>query len=108
MARESKKLALLYSLSTRASGSCDKAKSICAGIAPGGTEVVKVFRHKSHITQRQGHSRLVKKTVATGRISPEADNSCSTKNKYGFCGSRVSRSGRRSRIHWSRSRLVAG
>ncbi len=35
---------------------------------------VNVLRHRSHITQRHGHSRLVKKIVATGTISPVADN----------------------------------
>ncbi len=40
----------------------------------------RVFFHRSHMTQRQGHSRLVRKMVATGTTSPLGEHSSSTKN----------------------------
>jgi tetratricopeptide (TPR) repeat protein len=71
---------MLYSLICRAAPSRCKAYSICFGIAPAGTLSVSVFRHRSHIRQRQGHSRFVRKTVATVTISPDAAHSSSTTN----------------------------
>ena len=47
-----------------------RAAATCAGIAPGGVSAVVVYRHRSHITQRHGHSRPVRKTVARPRHAP--------------------------------------
>src|SRR5271155_840497 len=77
-------------------------------MAPAGTVSVRVLRHRSHIKQRKGHSRLVIKTVATGSIVPVWLRSCSTKYSYGICGSRASRAGRRLSIQASRSVALDG
>ena len=46
------------------------AARICAAMAPRGTVSSSVFTHRSHITQRNGHSRLVRKTTAVGARAP--------------------------------------
>src|SRR5580658_8991562 len=71
-----------------AAGSRDRAYSICAGIAPTGTVSVRVFFHRSHITQRHGHSRLVRNSVFTATILPSLECSSSAKNCQGRVGSR--------------------
>src|SRR5580658_5469530 len=58
------------------------------GIAPTGTVSVRVFFHRSHITQRHGHSRLVRNSVFTRTISPSLERSSSEKNCQGRIGSR--------------------
>src|ERR1700734_496222 len=72
---------------TAAAGIRDRAYSICMGIAPTGTVPVRVFFHRSHITQRHGHSRLVRNSVFTGTISPSFERSSSAKNCQGRVGS---------------------
>src|SRR5438034_222837 len=81
---------------------------ICAGIAPDGTVSIKVFFHKSHITQRHGHSRLVRKIVATETISPDSARSSSTRKAWGLNGSSLFRAPRRARIQRSRSVACSG
>jgi hypothetical protein len=94
MAWASKKLPALYSLTCRTAGSAARACSICPGTAPVGTRVVVVFFHKSHIRQRNGHSRLVRRIVATSSIVPYLVRSGSTKKACGRCGSVGLRGGR--------------
>ena len=68
MARGSKKLPALYSLICRAGGQrLERAPDLQRQSRPGGTSSSSVFTHRSHITQRKGHSRLVRKTTAVGR-----------------------------------------
>ncbi len=43
---------------------------LCRGSLPTVTDSVSVLRHRSHIKQRNGHSRLVRKIVATGTTTP--------------------------------------
>src|ERR1700733_4656772 len=76
-------------------------------MAPTGTVSVSVFRHKSHITQRNGHSLFVRKTVATGSTNPPAAHSSSTKYSYGREASRSSRAGRRLSIQASTVELMS-
>ena len=47
--------------------------------APGGTVCCVVFFQRSHITQRQGHSRFVRKMVAIWTIGPSSLRSDSTR-----------------------------
>src|SRR5580765_6192976 len=77
-------------------------------MAPGGTGSVVVFFQRSHMTQRHGHSRLVRNTVATGTTSPDSDRSSSMRNAAGRPGSTEFRAGRRARIQRSRSATVSG
>ena len=73
---------------------CARAKSICAGMAPGGTVRVVVFFHKSHIKHRHGHSLFVSNMTADLMMSPDALSSSSRKNPCGFSGSTALRGGR--------------
>src|ERR1700674_3078554 len=77
-------------------------------MAPGGTLSVSVLRHRSHIRHRQGHSRFVRKMVATETISPAAVRSSSTRNAYGRRESRTWRCGLSPRIQRSRSNAFVG
>ena len=60
-------------------GSAARAARICAPTAPGGAGSGSVFFQRSHMRQRHGHSRLVRKIVATGTTSPDSAISFSTK-----------------------------
>src|SRR5205807_1158040 len=75
----------------------------CAMMAPAGVRSVVVYFHKSHMTQRKGRSRLVRKTVATSSTSPSAVRSCSTSTPCALYGSTARRtpSGRRASTHSS-------
>ena len=82
---------------------------ICAAIAPAGTVSVSVFFQRSHIRQRQGHSRFVRKIVATGdglaglrRLRPRRGRRRRGADRRAFRG------GRRSRIQRSRAAPPAG
>src|SRR6202040_3399489 len=101
MASGSKKLPALYSFRYRAGGSCASAQRICSAICPGATDCSRVFFHKSHIRQRNGHSRLVRKIVATSTLPPLGAASGSTKNAYGRSGDTALRGGRRDTIQSS-------
>src|SRR6266850_862031 len=107
MAAGSKKLPLLYSLTCFGLAfSRARAKSICFGIAPGGTVSVRVFFHKSHIKQRHGHSLLVSRIVPELTTCPDSERSSSRKYACGSKGfSVVARGGRCAVIH-ARSRSV--
>ena len=64
----SKKLPALYSLIWRAGGSVASASRICRGDGAARHRRRRACcTHRSHITQRNGHSRLVRKTTAVGR-----------------------------------------
>src|SRR5580698_9820171 len=76
---------------TRAAGNTDNACAIWRGMAPAGTLSVRVFFHRSHMTQRHGHSRLVRKIVLTFTISASLERSTSAKKFQGCCGSRLLR-----------------
>ena len=79
-------------------GRRSRAYSIWAAMAPSGTVSSSVFRQRSHITHRQGHSRLVRKIVATSTAWPSGPGSVSATKAYGRHGSRTFRAGRRSSI----------
>src|SRR5438034_11615320 len=103
MAAGSKKLPLLYSLRCCAGGSGASAQRICSGICPGATESSSVFFHRSHIRQRNGHSRFVRNSVATSTTRPFALGSGSTSQAYGRSGDTRLRGGRWATIQSSPS-----
>ena len=57
------------------------------GNGAGGTRSSSVFVHRSHITQRNGHSRLVRKTTAVGTSAPDSSGSSSQAVAYARWGS---------------------
>ena len=72
------------------------------GLVPGGVASGSVFCQRSHIRQRQGHSRLVRKIVAIDAGWPASSDSSSNRKAAATFGSRRFRLPRRSRIHRSR------
>src|SRR5579884_3101073 len=92
----------------RAGGRRSNAYSICRGIASAGTGSASVLRHRSHITHRHGHWRLVRKTVAAGTGRRSGPHSSSTRNAYGRHGSTALRGPRRDITHASRPRAESG
>src|SRR6516165_5100810 len=70
-------------------------------MAPAGTRTSVVYFHRSHIRQRNGHSRLVRKMVATSSTFPADVRSGSTRKACGFQGSSGSFGPRWARIQES-------
>src|SRR5260370_32884427 len=81
----------------RAGGSSRRARAIWAGTAQSRARESVVFFHRSHIRQRKGHSRLVRKIVATSSTAPAAVRSGSTKKACGRHGSTALLGPRRAR-----------
>ena len=74
-----RKCATLSAIAASTSASaCCRAAAICAGMAPADMSSSIVYRHRSHITHRHGHSRPVRNTVATRAIDPSPARSSST------------------------------